>query len=903
MAINFDKPIPVGESFQMIGKNGPLDSREVITSLNDMDYFIFYPYIGMIFYSIYEDRYYKVLTTVDGFKDSKTGVITRQDNWGYRIHDYFVGKYEELDFNGKSAYEVAVNEGFVGTVQQWLESLKGTDGKDGTSGSDGKSAYQSAVEKGFIGTETEWLESLKGEDGRNGTNGTDGKSAYQSAVDNGFTGTETEWLESLKGEDGIPSYMWIRYSHEYPTDNEDMKASPDEYIGIYSGIESSAPTDFTEYTWYKIKGDGGGEFTGNENEIVTYDGDTWVKQSGMYTWTNSLNIGFYSEYVKEYSNSTYFYVTSDNYTAPLVINNITVKDVTNASSPSIVYDMATDSSLTADSLKNNTHSYLTVSLPYKCTLTVSDTKSVSLSSLTSSTYLMGKYRYIGIRASLFNINSLYSISINVGGTDWSKYTLYLRSSDYYYNYMAETRTYGKANNLDYSMPRDSRTINLITGNLPTTYPPNNFNKTIISGTKGVSHNVHFLSLSGTARITANKNTALDLTDDATLYMHSNARFGMNGATELFLNDYARLYLNDYAKLYLNGASEFYMNDGSRFMMSVVEYLDDKLVKHVRSPQMGLNGGCEFWMNSMPDNADQDPFLACNPNQFFYTGNKDIMGGWEQTDKVLFPFPMISVGDRTALYIGGNSGSCFVKFGPTNSTDLIRFEVFGNSKFLMAANSKTELQADSKFILRGNTGTRPWEHTYTTQYTTESPEPLGDEGSMISCYNSSCLFMRGIWDCSDTNDERNYPYKITFNDPNITVKPTSMDDLSETGWNNFYAKLRGSAPTLPLERYIRGGTIVSVKKNTTLGGYDVSIQNFIYGTKPEGWQPNPTKVEGSPFVSIIEDAQINMDSTSELELKDGFKIKGTNVGIEFNDGTNSVTFTIAELQALKALLTP
>ena len=47
----------------------------------------------------------------------------------------------------------------------------------------------------------------------------------------------------------------------------------------------------------------------------------------------------------------------------------------------------------------------------------------------------------------------------------------------------------------------------------------------------------------------------------------------------------------------------------------------------------------------------------------------------------------------------------------------------------------------------------------------------------------------------------------------------------------------------------------------------------------------------------------MDSTSELELKDGFKIKGTNVGIEFNDGTNSVTFTIAELQALKALLTP
>ena len=32
-------------------------------------------------------------------------------------------------------------------------------------GEDGKSAYQIAVENGFIGTESEWLESLKGDKG------------------------------------------------------------------------------------------------------------------------------------------------------------------------------------------------------------------------------------------------------------------------------------------------------------------------------------------------------------------------------------------------------------------------------------------------------------------------------------------------------------------------------------------------------------------------------------------------------------------------------------------------------------------------------------------------------------------------------------------------------------------
>jgi hypothetical protein len=60
-------------------------------------------------------------------------------------------------------------------------------------GLDGKSAYDIAKENGFIGTESEWIESLIGEDGESGI------SAYQVALNNGFTGTESEWLESLNG--------------------------------------------------------------------------------------------------------------------------------------------------------------------------------------------------------------------------------------------------------------------------------------------------------------------------------------------------------------------------------------------------------------------------------------------------------------------------------------------------------------------------------------------------------------------------------------------------------------------------------------------------------------------------------------------------------------------------------
>ena len=84
----------------------------------------------------------------------------------------------------------------------------GKDGADGKDGKDGLSAYELAVENGFTGTLAEWLASLKGKDGengvdgKNGVNGSDGKSAYIIAVEHGFSGTETEWLESLKGADG-----------------------------------------------------------------------------------------------------------------------------------------------------------------------------------------------------------------------------------------------------------------------------------------------------------------------------------------------------------------------------------------------------------------------------------------------------------------------------------------------------------------------------------------------------------------------------------------------------------------------------------------------------------------------------------------------------------------------------
>ena len=111
------------------------------------------------------------------------------------LYQQLLEKISEKGKDGKSAYEIAVEHGFVGTETEWLESLKGVDGKDGVNGKDGCDGRNGV--DGLPGKDGK-----DGADGLPGRDGIDGKSAYIIAVEHGFSGTETEWLQSLKGSDG-----------------------------------------------------------------------------------------------------------------------------------------------------------------------------------------------------------------------------------------------------------------------------------------------------------------------------------------------------------------------------------------------------------------------------------------------------------------------------------------------------------------------------------------------------------------------------------------------------------------------------------------------------------------------------------------------------------------------------
>ena len=104
------------------------------------------------------------------------------DNYFESDDFYAIVDAINIDWNG---IEVSENKTINTTTDliNWINEIatsipKQGDSQEepGTPGKDGKSAYEIAQETGFEGTETEWLESLKGVDGKDGV---DGKSAYE----------------------------------------------------------------------------------------------------------------------------------------------------------------------------------------------------------------------------------------------------------------------------------------------------------------------------------------------------------------------------------------------------------------------------------------------------------------------------------------------------------------------------------------------------------------------------------------------------------------------------------------------------------------------------------------------------------------------------------------------------
>jgi hypothetical protein len=87
---------------------------------------------------------------------------------------------------------------------QGAQGTAGIQGVQGLKGDDGKSAYQLALDSGYVGELADWLGSLNGTDGQDGVNGNDGSQGMAGI--NGIQGpkgdTGTQGIQGEKGEKG-----------------------------------------------------------------------------------------------------------------------------------------------------------------------------------------------------------------------------------------------------------------------------------------------------------------------------------------------------------------------------------------------------------------------------------------------------------------------------------------------------------------------------------------------------------------------------------------------------------------------------------------------------------------------------------------------------------------------------
>lgn len=124
---------------------------------------------------------------------------------------------------GKSAYQIWLEAGNVGTVQDYLTDLTGTSGK---------SSYELWLEAGNSGTVTTYLSSLIGPQG---------KSAYTLWLELGNTGTVTDFINSLAGQKGDSGESFFDTWLGLPGNSEKTFADLQEELKGEKGDKGDTP--------------------------------------------------------------------------------------------------------------------------------------------------------------------------------------------------------------------------------------------------------------------------------------------------------------------------------------------------------------------------------------------------------------------------------------------------------------------------------------------------------------------------------------------------------------------------------------------------------------------------------------------------------------------------------------
>lgn len=230
---------------------------------------------------------------------------------------------------------------------------------------------------------------------------------YTITYNDGDTDTFTV-TNGEKGDTGDAWYVWIRYSGSQPTQDSDMGTNPDNWMGIYSGTSSTAPTHYTDYDWFQIKGAKGDPGTPSTitSQSVTYQEGTSGTVAPSGTWTTTVPSVAQGNYLWTKNDITF------NSGSPLTFYSVARMGVDGSGSVSSVNSVSPDGSgnvaLDADDIPTDDNTSVQYKLHSKADQVI--ISGVESSSVASKAYSVGDY--------LILVGVLYKVTTDIasGGT-------------------------------------------------------------------------------------------------------------------------------------------------------------------------------------------------------------------------------------------------------------------------------------------------------------------------------------------------------------------------------------------------------------------------------------------------------------------------------------------------------
>ncbi|MBO4939233.1 MAG: hypothetical protein J6C98_09615 [Oscillospiraceae bacterium] len=112
---------------------------------------------------------------------------------------------------------------------------------------------------------------------------------YTISYSDGTSGS-FEVTNGAKGDPGAAYFVWIKYASVEPTEESHSFGDlPDDWIGVYSGTAAAAPADWTQYRWFRIKGEKGD--VGDPAQLVSSEVAYQASASGTVIPSGSWSAG------------------------------------------------------------------------------------------------------------------------------------------------------------------------------------------------------------------------------------------------------------------------------------------------------------------------------------------------------------------------------------------------------------------------------------------------------------------------------------------------------------------------------------------------------------------------------------------------------------------------------------